>query len=224
MDPVLKVIEQAKATFRSDIERVASSGGITRRIYVRWLSFQYHLTKGVQKHFLAVAAHPSLAGKRSLRDFLYRFALEEEPHYEIARKDLEYMGTEPLACPLDVKLWWTFFDRIVVERPFVRLGATCILENLGAGAGALGHRMLDEADFLNKSNTRFFDIHFHEELPHGDQIIEALTAGKLSDAEVVDLVEGANVGSTMYLRMSRWAMGFDVLTNDFAIDREIIVA
>ena len=169
MQRVINIVEAAKDTFRGDLEQLADRGGMTEEVYIRYLSFQYHLTKRVQNHFLRAAAAPTLAGRRSLRDFLYRFALEEEPHFDIARHDLENMGAQPLPCPLDVKLWWAYFDGIVDDRPFVRLGATCVLENLGAGAGDLGHQLLDNAPFLNKSNTRFLEIHFHEELPHGDQ-------------------------------------------------------
>jgi hypothetical protein len=215
MHTLFSIVDQAKTTFRSDISRLLSEGGITKAAYVRWLSFQYHLTKGVQKHFLLVAAHPTLAGRRVLRDFLYGFGLEEEPHFDIARKDLEHLGTSPLPCPLDVTLWWSFFDEIVTQRPFVRLGATCVLENLGAGAGELGHQLFDTAEFLNPSNTRFFNIHFHEALPHGDQIFAALQSVPLSDSETDDLAEGAKIGSIIYLRLSRWAMGFDGLTRDF---------
>lgn len=212
---VLNEVERAKSIFHAELGRLAATGGMTRPVYVRYLSFQHHLTKGVQRHFLAIAAHPTLAGRRKLRDFLYRFALEEEPHYDVARHDLEALGTAPLPCPLDVKLWWAYFDGVVQTRPFVRLGATCVLENLGAGAGDLGHRLLDEATFLNERNTRFMTIHFHEELPHGDQIIAALRSVPLSDAEVDQLVEGARTGAVLYLRMARWAMGFPELTNVF---------
>ena len=221
MESVVKVVELAKEVFRRDIYQIVAGEGITPSVYQRWLSFQYHLTKGVQQHFLAVAAHPSLAGRRSLRDFLYGFGLEEEPHFDIARKDLENLGTSPLPCPLDVSLWWAFFDQVVKDRPFVRLGATCVLENLGAGAGELGHQLLDDAEFLNPSNTRFFEIHFHEELPHGEQIYEALSSVTLTDEELSDLTEGAKIGATMYLRMSRWAMGFDTLTNQFPIHDDV---
>jgi hypothetical protein len=217
---LLETVEQAKAAFRSDLERLADQGGMTEDVYVRYLSFQHHLTKGVQRHFFTVAAHPSLAGRRKLRDFLYRFALEEEPHFDIARHDLEAMGHEPLPCPLDVQLWWAFFDKIVVTRPFVRLGATCVLENLGAGAGTLGHELLDQAPFLHPSNTRFLEIHFHEELPHGDQIIAALESVELSADEQDDLIEGAKIGATLYLRMARWALGFPELTRQFPIHAE----
>ncbi len=218
LQPVLDVVENAKMAFHRDLQKLWEGGGMTKPIYIRYLSFQFHLTNGVQRHFLTVAAHPALLGRRSLRDFLYRFALEEEPHFEVARHDLEHLGVTPLPCPLDVKLWWTFFDRIVSTRPFVRLGATCVLENLGAGAGALGHKLLDEAPFLNEHNTRFLQIHFHEELPHGDQIIAALNAVDLSDEEIQDLVDGANIGTTMYLRMARWAIGLPDLSTTFHTD------
>ena len=65
---------------------------------------------------------------RKLRDFLYRFALEEEPHYRVA---LDELGEPPLPCPMDVSEWWAMFDRLVDEHPFTRLGATCVLENIG---------------------------------------------------------------------------------------------
>lgn len=210
--PVLAVVETAKSVFRAKLQDTAASGGMTREMYVRYLSFQYHLTKGVQRHFLKVAAHPRLARKNLLREFLFRFGLEEEPHYKVAEVDLQRMGEKPLPCPLDVSMWWAYFDQIVEHRPFVRLGATCVLENLGAGAGALGHDLLDQAPFLNKSNTRFLTIHFHELLPHGDQIINALQQAALDAADIQDLVEGANVGSILYLRLAMWALGQDELT------------
>jgi len=220
MERVLSVVERAKEIFHADLLWLSGHGGMTRPIYIRYLSFQHHLTKGVQRHFLAIAAHPSLAGRRKFRDFLYRFALEEEPHFDIARHDLESMGESPLSCPLDVKLWWSYFDNIVPSRPFVRLGATCVLENLGAGAGTLGHQLLNEAPFLNESNTRFLQIHFHEELPHGDQILAALNAASPTEEETMDLVEGAKTGAVLYLRMARWAMGIKDPANDVSLDLE----
>ncbi len=220
MDQVIAIVEQAKEYFHADLLKLSLAGGMTRPVYVRYLSFQYHLTKGVQRHFLAIAAHPSLSGRRQFRNFLYGFALEEEPHFDIARHDLESMGETPLPCPLDVRLWWHYFDTVVVTRPFVRLGATCVLENLGAGAGPLGHRLLDEAQFLNERNTRFLQIHFHEELPHGDQILAALNAANVTAQEETDLVEGARTGAIMYLRMVRWALGCADVTNAFSIHTE----
>lgn len=209
---VLAIVETAKSVFRSKLHNVATNGGMTREMYVRYLSFQFHLTKGVQRHFLKVAAHPRLARKNTLREFLFKFGLEEEPHYKVAEVDLQRLGEQPLPCPMDVSMWWAYFDQIVEHRPFVRLGATCVLENLGAGAGSLGHELLDNAPFLNKSNTRFLTIHFHELLPHGDQIIAALDRVPLDAHDIAELVEGANVGSILYLRLAMWALGQDELT------------
>jgi hypothetical protein len=213
--PVLEIVERAQAVFRSKLQCIQDQGGLTREQYVRYLSFQYHLTKGVQRHFLKVAGHPRLARKNLLRDFLFKFGLEEEPHYKVAEVDLQRMGETPLPCPLDVSLWWAYFDQIVEARPFVRLGATCVLENLGGGAAALGHHLLDSAPFLNKSNTRFITIHFHEILPHGDQIVSALESAPLDAGDLHELIEGANIGSIIYLRLTMWALGQDELTSKY---------
>ena len=211
LSELLDIIEHSRHVFRKRLEVLAQGTGMTREIYIRYLSFQHHQTKGVQRHFVTVAGHPDLADKPELRNFLFQFALEEEPHYKVAEVDLKRMGEKPLPCPLDVSLWLAYFDQVVQKRPFVRLGATCILENLGAGAGALGRELLD-ADFLSPECTRFLDIHFHEELPHGDQIIEALESGPLSDRNLLDLKEGAHVGSIMYLRFVDWATKSSELT------------
>lgn len=211
---VLTVVEHAKSTFADRLRAVEENGGLSEDMYVRYLSFQYHLTKGVQRAFFKVAGHPQLSGKNRLRQFLFKFALEEEPHYKVAEVDLERMSRKPLPCPLDVSLWWAYMDQIVEVRPFVRLGAAMVLENLGAGAGALGHRLLDNAPFLNKSNTRFLTIHFHELLPHGAEIVQALETAPLDETDIEQLVEGANIGAIMYLRMAGWATHSDPLTVD----------
>jgi hypothetical protein len=211
-DP-LAVVEKAKQAFASMLQELEDAEGLTEQRYVRYLSFQYHLTKGVQRSFFKVAGHPQLSGKNRLRQFLFKFALEEEPHYKVAEVDLERLGVQPLPCTLDVSLWWAYMDQIVETRPFVRLGAALVLENLGAGAGALGHRLLDNAPYLNKSNTRFLTIHFHEILPHGAEIVEALESALLAQEDIEQLVEGANVGAILYLRMAAWAINLDPLTS-----------
>jgi hypothetical protein len=197
------------------LKQYADSGGLTEDTYARYLSFQYHLTANVQTAFLAVAAHPSLADRRALREFLFNFALEEEPHSAIAERDLHALGRQPLECPLDVKLWWSYFTNVIPVRPFVRLGATCVLENLGAGGGDVAKELLTRAPFVTSENSRFIQIHFHEALPHGDQIYHALTSVPLSPGEIEDLRRGAIEGAIMYLRMAAWALGADPLQDVF---------
>lgn len=207
LDRLLGLVRRAQSLFRARLERLVDhEGGLTLERYARYLSMQFHLTRGVQRHFLAAAAHPDMARVRGLRHFLIRFAEEEEPHFALASKDLAALGREVLACPLDVELWWAYFDGVVGERPFLRLGATCVLENLGSGASEVITRMLRAADYLRPENSRFFRIHRHEELPHGDQILDALRAEDLTRAEVQDLERGAEVATVLYLRMVEWAL------------------
>jgi hypothetical protein len=215
--PVTAVILAAQQQFRNLLLAAKDSGGVTRERYVRYLSMQFHLTREVQRPFMAIAAHPALARRKRLRDFLYAFAIEEEPHFAVAADDLANLGEIPLPIPFDTELWWAYFNGTIGTRPFVRLGAACVLENLGPGAGALGRKMLAAAAFLNKLNTRFLEIHFHEALPHGDQIIQAMTSVPLSAAEIGDCREGAIKGATMYLRMAAWVFKADPLMEALAV-------
>ena len=206
MKEILSVIERAQEKCRKIILDVEQTGGLTRDRYVRLLSMQSHLTRGVQKHFFRIAGHPDLGKKPALRKFLVRFAHEEEFHFQLAEQDLRRMGAEPLGVMLDVKLWWAFFDSIIDEKPFMRLGATCILENITAGSRDELRRVLGSASFLNKSNTMFIEIHQHEGLPHGDQILEALEQADLNEWQLADLKEGARMGSVLFLRLLDWAL------------------
>jgi hypothetical protein len=210
MNKVIENIKKAQELFRSRMQWFKEKGGITEEFYVRLLSMEYHLTNGVQRHFLGVAAHPSMAKKKALRKFLFDFANEEELHYLIAKKDLENMGREPYECTIDIQLWKSYFDSIIQEKPFLRLGGTCILENITAGARDLTRDLLKSAKFLNEKNTRFVVIHQHtEDVPHGDQIIEALTNAKLSDQEMSDLIEGCRISTILFMRMIDWCISGD---------------
>lgn len=201
MKTVLALIEQAQKEFRKLLTQIDQSGGLTQERYVNYLSMQYHLTNGVQRHFYTCAGHHSLMHKKPLRKFLVQFAEEEEAHYLIAAKDLEHMGIKPKEAPIDVMLWWSFFDSIINEKPFVRLGATCILENVAVTNGDLIKKLIADQSYLNPRNTKFVVIHQHEELPHGSQIIDALTQANLNGQAIEDLELGARIGMKLYLAM-----------------------
>jgi hypothetical protein len=211
MQEVLNVVTKAKTIFRQKLEQVEQAGGLTLEQYARYLSMQFHLTRNVQRHFFAIAGHPSLLGKGKLREFLVAFGMEEELHYKIACKDLEHLGQSVLPIPLYVKLWWAYFDAVITSRPLVRLGATCVLENLGSGGGDVVKRLLHHAPFINERNSRFLKIHIHEELPHGDWIISVLKETALDPTNLMDLREGAETGAILYLRMMDWAFDTDPL-------------
>ena len=204
MNEVERIIANAQQRFREQLLAVEATGGLTIERYTRFLSMQFHLTNGVQKHFLRCAANSSMLGRKSLRKFLVSFAEEEEQHYLIAKRDLDNLGVELLPCPLDVALWWTYFDHLVDARPFVRLGATTILENISKGNNEIIRRLLGAATYLNPRNTRFVVIHQHEDLPHGDQILQVLAGADLSALDCRDLEEGADTGMIFYLRFFSW--------------------
>nr|WP_314444103.1 iron-containing redox enzyme family protein [uncultured Sphingomonas sp.] len=180
---------------------------LDRDSYARYLSMQYHLTKGVQRYFLSVAAHPSLVQRKVFRKFLFDFANEEEQHYKIAERDLEKLGLVLTEEPFDVELWHSYFSKVTVDRPFLRLGAACILENLSSGAVKEPLSQMLSAPFLNRDNTNFIVLHQHEVLPHGQQILEAIEEAVPTQQEEEDLVSGARKGALFYLRMTDWVLG-----------------
>jgi hypothetical protein len=200
------VVERAQQEFARLLNEAARHGPVTIEQYTRYLSMQYHLTRGVQRYFFAAASHGDLARRRKLRKFLVDFANEEELHYVLAENDLRKLEFEPLPEPLDVALWHSYFEKVVSGRPFLRLGAACILETISAGVAAAPVKKALSAPFLTRENSRFLTLHQHEDLPHGQQIIEALAEAALEEHHLRDVLEGARKATVMYLRMADWAL------------------
>jgi hypothetical protein len=206
VEDLLACVADAQARFAELLSSYLQNNTTSVEQYVRYLSFQYHLTKGVQRYFMAIAAHPDLARRRRLRAFLYNFANEEELHYLVAASDLCQLGFHPLPMPFDVALWHAYFRSVVNERPFIRLGAAIILENISDGAARPWVKKALVGSFLGRDNTKFLVLHQHEALPHGDQILDAIRNGDLTPDHFDDLVDGAKQGTVMYLRMAEWAI------------------
>src|SRR3954463_15710231 len=174
--------------------------------YIRYLSFQYHLTRDVQVYLLAIAAHRDLARRRPLREFLYRIANEDELKYLVAAKDLATFGLAPLPISVDVELWHAYFRSVMHKRPFVRLGAPVLLENIGTGPARQWMQQALHGDFLDGSNTRFIVLRQHEDMAPGSQIMAALAEPATKPRHLTDLVEGARKATVLYLRMAEWAL------------------
>lgn len=187
------------------LKSLQGQGGLTRDQYIRYLSMQYHLTNGVHRHFFMVAAHESFFRRRKFREFLFNFAMEEERHFEIAKTDLAKMGEVPLPCPIDVELWHLYYNSVIPTRPFLRLGATCVLENLTKGCDNILNELITKSSFLKPENTHFLQIHRHStELPHGDQIVGQVSSLTLTDIEGTDVFKGIEIGSIFMKRMLDW--------------------
>ncbi|MGQ0621191.1 MAG: iron-containing redox enzyme family protein [Panacagrimonas sp.] len=212
MDRLTAVIERAQHEFAVLLSAALQGGPLGLEVYVRFLSMQYHLTRGVQRYFIVAAAHADLARRKGLRRFLFEFANEEELHYLVAANDLRKLGRDPLPEPFDVTLWHAYFRPLVAERPFIRLGAACILENISAGAARPLVRQALSTPFLTRDNTKFLVLHQHETLPHGEQMVQALVDGNLGPQQIEDVLDGARKGLVMYLRMAEWALNPETLS------------
>lgn len=212
MDKVKKEIIKSQEIFRTKMQQVLESGGLSKERYIRFLTVQFYLTRGVQKHFYRIAGNSLLAPYKSLREWLVQFAKEEEFHFEIARKDLLKLDEEVLDYPFDVQLWWLYFDSVIDQRPFLRLGGTCVLENISNTSGDIIKQLLDDSDFLTPQNTRFLTIHQHgPNLDHGNQILDNLEAANLQDEYKQDLLEGCQKALIFYSRFMHWMIHDEIL-------------
>jgi hypothetical protein len=208
MQTLLDVIDLAQREFAQLLDSAMRIKPLDIRQYQRYLSMQYHLTRGVQAYFMCAAAHADFAGRKPLRRFLCDLANEEEEeqHCLVAAADLARMELPLLAEPLDVTLWHAHFRAVVADWPFLRLGAACVLENLSDGAARDATRTALRAPFLSAENTKFVMLHLHEVPPRGEQIVAALAAARLDEAQIEDLVTGAKQGMVLYLRMMEWVL------------------
>ncbi len=63
LDPLRAQIATSQALFAALLESALRAGPVTVEQYCRYLSMQYHLTRGVQAYFFAIAAGSfSMAG------------------------------------------------------------------------------------------------------------------------------------------------------------------
>ncbi len=191
-------VENANIFFAEKLKRNFSDKGLAREQYIRYLQMQYHLTRGVQDTFLSIAAHEETRPYRKLRKFLIQFAYEEEMHFKLAEKDLKNTGASTGQIPFPVELWWAYQRNAVQTKPLERLGATAVLENVGNYAAPLIKELLGSAGFISRENTTFTQVHMHEELPHGDQILDALAAENFPELHQSQLLDGAGKATWLY--------------------------
>lgn len=203
------LILKGQSLFADVLKRYMASGNDKMTAYQRFLTFEYHMTRGVQTYFMRVAASRRLSRMRPLRKFFVNFANEEELHYLVAASDLKALNLPILPMPFDVALWHAYFDKVTDTNPFIRVGTAIILENISAGPARPLVKEALSAPFLTRENTKFLVLHQHETLPHGDQIIEVIVNAPLETADVDDLVLGAQQGIVLYLRLAEWALLFN---------------
>lgn len=207
----MKQIKEAVETCQKDFRKLIEASeiaqkGLERAQYVRYLQMQYHLVKDVQKQFFEIAGHPRIFEKRKFSEFLIDFGQVEGPHFKMAERDLNNLEAPLGEAPLDVKLWWSYFGEVIKTRPLVRLGGTCVLENVGSAVGDLIDQALAKSDFLNPKNTTFLILHKHEVLDHGNEILEAIEQAQLNEKETQDVLQGIEESQALFFRMFHWVL------------------
>jgi hypothetical protein len=124
----------------------------------------------------------------------------------MAERDLKNLEAPLGEAPLDVKLWWSYFGNVIKTYPLVRLGGTCVLENVGSAVGDLIDEALAKSPFLNPKNTTFLILHKHEVLDHGNEILDAVEEANLSEEETQDILRGIEDSQALFFRMFHWVL------------------
>ena len=94
---------------------------------------------------------------------------------------------------------------VIHDRPFIRSGVICILENIADGSSEILDHLIKKSAFLNPKNLRFLTIHRHgPNLDHGSQIIHALAEANLTEDEYKDVITGAEKALVFYMRLTHW--------------------
>jgi len=213
VESVKKIVAQAQTDLKKRVDYLTEQQGkFEIDQYTRFLTMQHFLTKNVLKEFYDAAGHGDLYNRKSLRQFLVKFGEEEEPHPALATEDAKNLGREIGDRPIDVVLWKTYFEKTIKERPFIRIGATCVLENIADPSTSDILKLLENTPELNESNTQFIRLHMHDaDLPHGDEIYEALESVELSADEIADLEFGARIGRKIYVQFADWIISGEEL-------------
>lgn len=207
MKEIKDSVKKAQEEFRSLIEgSEIANKGLEKDQYIRYLQMQYHLVRDVQKQFFEIAGHHDIFDKRKFSEFLIEFGTVEGPHFKMAARDLKALDADLGTAPLDVKLWWSYFEKLIKEKPLFRLGGTCVLENVGSAVGDLIDAALAKSPFLDQKNTTFLILHKHEVLNHGDEIIEAIENAQLSESELGDIKIGIEESKVLFFRMFHWVL------------------
>jgi hypothetical protein len=187
IDPALK---DALGRVRRALEESLGQTVITKNAYVQYLSDQAYMVHDVCRQMLGVASHSSMLRRPLLRKFLIDFGQEEETHHRVAEADIKQLGEELRKPSLDAKLWFMYFASLVREEPIRRIGASIVLENSGKEIGPLVQNIFAKATFLSDSSTRFVRAHLHDDIPHGDQLLEALGSSDWTSEEIGELTAG----------------------------------
>jgi hypothetical protein len=199
MEALKAEAERTIWTLRLETSGLWGSAMARRSFSIRLASLQRSLTDGARRRWAVVATSLDLAGYATVRDVVQRWRVEDEQRREEAEADLWRLGAEPLANPLDAKLWEAYFDSIASERPLATAAAAAIWDELHRAALQLARRS-------RLSSRRRFSSGASGS-SRLDEFISACRFEDLDEEQYSQIVEEASHGATIGLRLIRSALG-----------------
>lgn len=199
MERVFLEWERLVAAMRLEAGGVALGGAERRDLQVSMLSLRVALANGSRRRYAALASTLDLIGHPGLHDLALRWGTDDEFHERTSEALLWQLGAEPIETPLDAKLWDAYLDAIVVEQPWVTLGAMAAWEGLSAAAIELARTAA--------ASGRILSINPSDQSSRVADLSAALRVEPLDQEAWRQLAEGASAAGVMGLRMVRWALG-----------------
>ena len=177
----------------------------SREFYVKFLSLHFHMINGSARHLMLIASHKDLTHRARLRGFLIDFALQHEKDHLLAESDLRQLGNKILPATLDIKLWWSYFNNIVEQRPFIRLGAAFTFEQAICQMTPMLEKIQDQCNFITPRSSQYLSLLVSPQyIERSQKLWEALQTSHLNVSQISDMQLGASECGTLYERMSQW--------------------
>ena len=213
IDELREQIADAQKQYRGRLDAFRANAPTELAAYHRFLSFHYHLSHAAYGAFVRVADCPRISELPRFRRFLKTFAASQKMHHTATAVDLRALGLSILPRTFDVALWHGSLDTVAEERPFVRIGAAVIMENLPDRIVGRELASARETDISQRENRDLLLVlHLLDTRGSGGRLLEALAEAPLTPQDLSELLLGAKLGTALYLRMIDWALERDAIT------------
>jgi hypothetical protein len=204
MEQLVVELERLADSLRIEGPAVLVRPRASRELLVRTWSLRWSLAQGARRRWLALAAQFDFAGYGELCELISLWAVDDECCERVAEAALWELGADALAAPLDAKVWDAYLDAIVIEKPWLTLGAMGAWEELSVAAIELGGR--------SGGLKLLAAVQDDAGTSRGSELAETLRGAALEPEETEELLEGISVAGVMGLRMMRWALGREEAT------------
>lgn len=171
-----------------------------REWLVRLWSLRWGLARGARRRYQALATQFDLAGHGVLGALVDRWSTDDNGHERVAEAALWELDADAAEAPFDAKVWDAYLDAVVIENPWLTLGAMAAWEELAASAIELGEQRAARA-------SRLPIVAFGDRASRWEELATPLRDATLDSMELEALLEGVAAARVMGLRMVRWSLG-----------------